>query len=406
MNTCRICQSEFTPFLHFGNMPIANGFLTPDQFKDEYFFELKVGFCASCGMVQLTEQPDPEQMFHQNYAFYSSTSNRMARHFRHFADLVKQEIMKGSDPLVVEIGCNDGIMLQHFTSPGMRHLGIEPSANVARVAQEKGIHTVSAFFDQKLAEELALEHGQADVILAANVMCHIPDLHTVFAGIRSLLKPDGRFLFEDPYLGDIVNKTSYDQIYDEHAFYFSLGSIRYMVSQYGLEVIDVAPQNVHGGSMRYHIAHKGAYTCSPAVSALAEKEERMQLGNPETFSLFRHKVEQSRDNLHSLLKNLKDEGKQIVGYGATSKSSTVTNYCHIGPDLVDYISDTTPIKQNKFSPGVHIPVKPYEEFQNHYPDCALLFAWNHAEEIFLKESAFKGSGGKWILYVPEVNIIS
>jgi methylation protein EvaC len=405
MGTCLVCKTPIEPFISFGRMPIANGFLTPEQFAGEYFFELRVSFCPTCGMVQLAEQPDRAKMFHGNYAFFSSTSTRMAAHFAEFAGLVRREYLTAPDPFVVEIGSNDGIMLQHFAQAGIRHLGIEPSANVAAVAIRKGVRTVSQFFDEDLARKIVAEHGQADAFLGANVMCHIPYLHSVAAGIRILLKPTGVLMFEDPYLGDIVEKTSYDQIYDEHAFYFSATSVSHIFGQHGMEVIDVLPQNVHGGSMRYVIAHRGARPVSPAVTAQRAKERQLGLEKPETFVQLRRHIEQSRDELVTLLRGLKRQGKRVVGYAATSKSTTVTNYCGLTPDLVEFIGDTTPIKHGKFSPGTHIPVRPYEEFKARYPDYALLFGWNHAEEIMAKEQAFMAAGGRWITYVPKVQVL-
>jgi methylation protein EvaC len=391
--------------MSFGKMPIANGFLSPDQFADEYFYELKVGFCPNCTMVQLAELVDREKLFHEHYPFFSSTSVRMAAHFKEFAELVMADYLKSSDPFIAEIGSNDGIVLQHFAQRGIRHLGIEPSANVAQIAIDKGINTVVAFFDEALAREIVAQYGQVDAFLGANVMCHIPYLHSVVAGIRILLKPDGVVMFEDPYLGDIVERTSYDQIYDEHAFYFSMSSISYLFAQHGLEVVDVMPQNVHGGSMRYVFAHQGMRRVSEALRAQQAKEEAMGLHCPDTFGRLHRNIERSRNELVALLKDLKRQGKRVVGYGATSKSSTVTNYCGIGPDLVEFISDTTPIKQGKYSPGTHIPVRPYRDLVAHYPDYALLFAWNHAEEIMAKEQKFKAVGGKWIVYVPKVQVI-
>lgn len=402
---CLICNHEYEPFISFGKMPIANGFLTKEQFKDEYFFELKVGFCSHCSMVQLAELVDREKMFHENYAFFSSTSVRMAQHFENFAETVQKNYLQSADPFVVEIGSNDGIMLQHFARKNIRHLGIEPSANVAKVAEQKGINCISEFFDEALAKRIVSQYGQADAYLAANVMCHIPYMHSIVAGIKLLMKPNGVVMFEDPYLGDIIEKTSYDQIYDEHAFYFSVGSVSYLFEQHGMEVFDVAPQHTHGGSMRYIIGHKGAHVISEAVMKQRQKEKNLGLDKQETYGEFRRNVEKSREDLMTLLKDLRKQGKRIVGYGATSKSTTVTNYCGITPEHVEFISDTTPIKQGKYSPGAHIPVKHYDEFLRKYPDYALLFAWNHGEEIISKEKKFTDAGGKFISYVPNVHII-
>ena len=403
---CLVCSGPVETFMSFGRMPIANGFLAADQVEDEYFFNLQVGFCPRCTMVQLTEQVDREKMFHAEYAFFSSTSMRMARHFREFAATVTNDYLRTADPFVVEIGSNDGIMLQNFAQANIRHLGIEPSANVAAVATSKGINTVCEFFDEQLAHRIVAENGQADAFLGANVMCHLPYLHSVAAGIKILLKPNGVLVFEDPYMGDIVERTSYDQIYDEHAFYFSVASISNLFEQHGLEVVDAIPQNVHGGSMRYVIAHKGARQPAIAVAAQRAKEAEMGLGETETYEMLRHNIERSREDLMNLLHELKRQGKRVVGYGATSKSTTVTNYCGITPDLIEFISDTTPIKQGKLSPGAHIPVRPHQEFADRYPDYALLFAWNHGDEIVEKETDFQQAGGKWIVYVPEVKVLA
>ncbi|MCD6024350.1 MAG: SAM-dependent methyltransferase [Fibrobacteria bacterium] len=406
MPQCLISGKDFEPFLSFGKMPIANGFLRPESVGEEYFFNLAVGFCPESRMVQLTELVDEARMFHENYAFFSSTSAYMARHFETFAGTVKGRYLAGGkDPFVVEIGSNDGILLRHFAGAGIRHLGIEPSANVAETARQKGIRTVSRFFNEDLARAIVAEHGQADAFLGANVMCHIPYLHSVVEGIRLLLKPGGVLVFEDPYLGDILSKNSFDQIYDEHAFYFSVASVDYLMAAHGLEVVNVEPQSVHGGSMRYTVAHKGALPVSPAVAEQRLKEEAQGLGRPETYEAFAGRVRKIRADLVALLTRLRRDGKRVTAYGATSKSTTVTNYCGIGPGLVESICDTTPIKQGKLSPGAHIPVVPYADFSNRHPDYALLFAWNHAAEITAKEGVFRERGGKFILYVPEVHLL-
>lgn len=392
--------------MSFGKMPIANGFLTADQLAFEYFYELEPAFCSHCGTFQLIEQPAPEKMFHENYAFFSSTSHYMQTHFKAFADLVITRVFSDrSDPFVVELGSNDGIMLRHFKDAGYRHLGIEPSENVADVARAQGIQTLSEFFNLELADRLVAEHGHADAVLSANVMCHIPDINAIAAGIARLLKPDGVLMFEDPYLGDMIAKTSYDQIYDEHVFIFSATSVAWAFAQHGLELIDVMPQVTHGGSMRYVLVPKGTHSISPNVGAMLDKERAQGLHKAETYDRFRLNCEASREALLDLLESLRREGKRVVGYGATSKSTTVTNYCGIGPEHVEFISDTTPIKQGKLTPGSHIPVKSHDAFEHNPPDYALLFAWNHAAEIFENEQDFTARGGKWINFVPKVEII-
>ena len=403
MTKCLICDHAIAPFISFGRMPIANGFLTPEQFADEPFFELATGFCDHCKMVQLTELVDPHKMFHENYAFFSSTSSRMASHFQALADDIKARHL-GSDPFVVEIGSNDGIFLRHFASAGIRHLGIEPSANVAAAARANGVNTIGEFFSEAVAQKIVAEYGHADAFVGANVMCHIPTMHGVVAGIAALLKPSGVLIFEDPYLGDIIERTSYDQIYDEHAFYFSVTALDHLFAKHGLEIVDVHPQTTHGGSMRYTVGRAGAHQVSAATAKQRQKEQALGLGQASTYDAFRKRVEQSRVDLMALLQKLNAEGKRVVGYGATSKSTTVINYCGISPGLVEFISDTTPIKQGKCSPGAHIPIKPSSDFTARYPDYALLFAWNHEEEIRAKERDFLAHGGRWIVYVPGVEV--
>jgi methylation protein EvaC len=404
MSNCLICQSEYQPFVDFGDMPIANAFATKEEMGDEYTFSMKVGFCESCKMVQLVEQPDREQMFHDNYAFFSSTSNYMLEHFKNFAQSVSHLQSLDSESFVIEIGCNDGIMLQNFLTDEIPCLGVEPSKNVAEVAGNKGIEVINQFFDQPLAEKITQTHKKADAILSANVMCHIPYMHSIYDGVKTLLKDDGVFIFEDPYLGEIIEKTSFDQIYDEHVFLFSALSISHLANMHDLELVNVEPQITHGGSMRYTIAHKGAKTVSQNVTSLIEKEKKLGLDSAHAYAGFADSVNKIRDDLIGLLNKLKSDGKKVVAYGATSKSTTVTNYFGITPELVDCIYDTTPIKHNKLSPGAHIPVLPYEQFRESNPDYVLLFAWNHATEIMKKEQDYMANGRHWITYIPELEV--
>ena len=405
MSKCLICDSEYSSFVDFGVMPIANAFATKEQIKNEYTFPMKVGFCGNCNMVQLVEQPDREKMFHENYAFFSSTSNYMKEHFKLFANSVSELQDLNENSFVVEVGCNDGILLENFIIENIPCLGVEPSENVAQVAMEKGIEVIMKFFDRPLAEHILQSHQKADAILSANVMCHIPYIHSIYDGVKTLLKEDGVFIFEDPYLGEIIEKTSFDQIYDEHVFLFSALSVNYLANMHDLELVNVEPQITHGGSMRYTIAHKGVKTVSQNVINLIKKEKKLGLDKKQSYLGFTDNVNKIKNDLINLLTKLKNDGKKVVAYGATSKSTTVTNYFGITPDLVECIYDTTPIKQNKLSPGAHIPVLPYDQFRESNPDYVLLFAWNHATEIMKKESDYMGNNRHWITYIPNVKVI-
>jgi methylation protein EvaC len=400
---CLICSKTILPFVDFGNMPIANSFMKIVN-ENEYLFSMQMAFCKNCHMVQLVEQPAREKMFHENYAFFSSTSDFMKNHFYKFYEEIKKKQKLNEKSLVVEIGCNDGIMLENFVNSKIPCLGVEPSKNVAKVARQKGIEVFENFFDKPLAEILEKKYGKADVIFSANVMCHIPYLGSVFEGIHNLLKPTGIFAFEDPYLGDVMNKNSFDQIYDEHVFLFSALSIQKIAKLYELELINVQPQNSHGGSMRYTLAHKGQKKISNKVNQLINDEKKLGLNKKNFYFGFEKNINKIKKDLINLLLRLKKEKKKVVGYGATSKSTTIINYFDITKDLIECIYDTTPGKFYTFSPGKHLPILPYSEFRKSNPDYVVLFAWNHANEIMQKEKEYM-KNRNWILYVPQVSII-
>ncbi len=394
--------------MSFGKMPIANCFLSENEFHNEYFFELAPAFCAHCKMFQLINQPEPNLMFHDSYAFFSGTSKKMTIHFQKFAEHLIHEFLvreKVKDPFVVELGSNDGIMLKNFSEKNIKHLGVEPSNNVAEKARQNGVNTICNFFNEESAAKILKEYGRAKIICAANVMCHIPNLHSVTKGVNLLLNDQGVFVFEDPYLLEMLKKTAYDQIYDEHVFIFSVQSVINAFQPYGLEVFHVESQMTHGGSMRYYLCHKGAYPIKNSVQEQVNKELAAGLDLIITYQSFKKSCEESKIQLVGLLTKLRLLGKKVVGYAATSKSTTVLNYCNIGPDLLEYISDTTLIKQGKFSPGMHIPIKPYDEFAKNNPDYAVLFAWNHSQEIFENEKTFIEKGGRWISFVPDVKVL-
>ncbi|UQA97331.1 class I SAM-dependent methyltransferase [Streptomyces halobius] len=405
MLSCRICGGRLHEFMDFGRQPLSSGLLEPEYLGDEFFFRLAVGVCGECTMVQLTEEVPRHLMFNSHYPYLSSGSSVMRKHFEGTAQRFLETDLTGKDAFLVELGCNDGVMLRVLAEAGVRHLGVEPSQSVADIARRQGIRVTTEFFQESTAADIRKTEGHAQVIFAANTICHIPYLDSIFRGVDALLAPDGVFVFEDPYLADIVDLASFDQIYDEHYFFFSVSSVSAMAERFGFELVDVERLPVHGGEVRYTIARAGRRAPAPAVAELLERERRRGLSDLKTLKGFVGRVERARDELVSLLRRLRDEGRTVVGYGATAKSATVANYCGIGPDLISFISDTTPNKQGRLTPGSHIPVRSREEFESPYPDYAVLFAWNHAEEIIAKEQQFRASGGKWILYVPDVRVV-
>ncbi len=405
-STCRLTGSPLDLVLDLGQQPLGNGFLLPAQFGNEYFFALQCGYSESSRLFQLIEQPEPEMMFHKDYAFFSGTSKRMKQHFSDFAkDVMAKGLVADTSSFIVELGSNDGIFLTHFAQKGIPHLGVEPSGAVADLAEAQGINVTREFFDTILANRILAEHGQANVITAANVMCHIPDIHELAQGIALLLREDGVLIFEDPYLGDVIRLTSYDQIYDEHVFLFSALSVESIFNTVGMELIDLEPQSTHGGSMRYTLAKKGRRTISPAVREVLNQELIQGLDKVETFVQFALRVKESGVALRNKMQELQSQGKTIAAYGATSKSTTIYNYAGIGPELIDYICDNTPFKQDKFSPGVHIPIFSEDHFRGTPSDYAFLAAWNHEKEVREHNKAFEAAGGRWITHVPNVHVL-
>ncbi|MFI0793579.1 methyltransferase domain-containing protein [Micromonospora rubida] len=403
--TCRVCDGNVHEFLDLGRQPLSDAFREPDSDATEFFFRLAVGRCESCTMVQLTESVPREKMFHEEYPYHSSGSAVMREHFAGTARRFLATELAVPDPFIVEMGCNDGVMLSTIQRAGVRHLGFEPSGRVAEVARAAGVRVRTAFFEDSTAAQVREAEGPAQVIFAANTMCHIPYPDSIFRGVDALLAPDGVFVFEDPYLGDLVAKTSFDQIYDEHFFLFSAHSVRAMAEHYGFELVDVERLPVHGGEIRYTLARAGRRTPSAAVADLLAEEDARGLSGMATLRGFAASVMRVRDDLVELLRRLRTDGSRVVAYGATAKSATVTNFCDIGPELVSYVCDSTPAKQHRLTPGKHIPVRPPTAFRDPYPDYALLFAWNHADEIMANEEEFRRSGGRWISYVPNVRVL-
>ncbi len=390
-------------FLSLGPQPIANAFLKKEDLsKTEYFFPLETGFCESCKMVQLIHTVPPEQMFHDNYAYFSSVSKTMEEHFLNYSQELARLFLHHPGELVLEIGCNDGIMLKNFDRNKFKVMGVEPSGNVAEAARKRGLEVLNEFFNASIAEKIRKEKGPAKVICAANVICHIEPIHEVVKGISLLLDEKGVFVFEEPYVIDILEQNAYDQIYDEHVWFFCVSSLKNLFANYGLEIFDVARQSTHGGSMRYYVCRRGAYPVGEKVIGTLAEEKSKGLLELHTYEQFARNVEKSKEMLVKMLKDLKSQGKKISGYAASSKGTVVLNYCGIGTEIIDYISDNTPTKQGLFSPGKHIPIVSPEYLHQNKPDYAVLLAWNYAREINEKE---KGTGIKFIVHIPYAQVL-
>ncbi len=394
---CKITGKKMKPFMSFGKMPIANGFLTRKQFKNEFFFNLEVGFSKNISLFQLNDHPKPKQMFNKNYPFFTGSSKGMVLHFNKYSNWIIKKYGKNLKNLI-EIGSNDGTFLDNFKKSKFNVIGFEPSKNVAEVSKKKGIKTINKFFNFKNIKKLKKLKNNVQIISAANAICHVPNLKSLIKGVDFLLSDTGLFIFEEPYLGSMYAKASYDQIYDEHIFMFSLTSIKKIFNIFGFELIDAIPQKTHGGSMRYVVGRKKFHEKSKRVIRLLMNEKRKNINNYKGCLEFKKKCESSKKKLISKITKFKKNNLKVAGYAATSKSTTILNYCKLNTDYIDYICDTTKEKIGKYSPGMHIPIVNMSYFKNNTPDKAFLFAWNHKKEIFKKEKKFTKQK-KWFAHI-------
>ncbi len=392
---CKVTGKKIDPFMSFGRMPIANGFLNKDKFNEEFFFEMEVGFSEELSLFQLNDHPKPTMMFNENYPFFTGSSQQMKLHFKNYANWIKK-YHPNTIKNIIEIGSNDGTFLKNFNSNDYNTLGFEPSNNVAERASKDGVNTINEFFNKNSVINQKNFINNTDLICAANVICHVPDLNDLIQAVCLMLNKSGLFIFEEPYLGSMFEKISYDQIYDEHIFIFSVTSISKIFKLFDMELVDVFPQTTHGGSMRYITGRKNIHKISDNVNTLLEKEKLKNLDNISSCKKFKNNCELSKIKTRKSLLKFKDNNYKIAGYAATSKSTTILNYCNINSKIIDYICDTTPEKIGKFSPGTHIPIVDMYHFKKFNPDVAYLFAWNHKDEILKKEKNYKG---KWFSHV-------
>lgn len=403
IDDCRICgSSSVSEFLDLGMVPAVNNFQdAPDASIEKY--PLKVVFCEECNHVQLENTVQREALF-QHYTYFSSASDPLLNHFGQYAAEVEQDFLTAGD-LVVELGCNDGVLLSQF-SDEIQTLGVEPAENVAKTARERhGLDIITELFDADVAMEARERHGEAQALVANNVVGHIDDLHELMHGVDALLDDDGVFVMEVPYLIDLINNAEFDTIYHEHISYFAVRPLSRLLQQHGFTLFNIERLSIHGGSIRAYIQRQdGSRQQRQIVSNLRTLERALGLDELATFERFASDVSRYRSQLRELLKDIEGDAS-VVGYGAPAKGNVLLNYCDIDANTLDYIVDTTPAKQGTYTPGTDIPVRPPSDFHDDSPEYALLLAWNYKDEILEKEREYRKQDGQFILPQPYVDLV-
>lgn len=404
--TCRICKSKnIHEFLSFGPMPLANSFRSEDDLKSpEPRYNLSAVYCSDCGLVQVPDIVSPEVLF-KRYTYFSSASKPMVDHFRAVAGDIREQYLHDPSDLICEIGSNDGIFLQNFVGK-CRVIGVDPADNIATTAALKGVTTVNKFFNPRTAQTVRDLFGAPKVVFAANCFAHIDELDGIMEGIMSLLADDGVFIFENHRFVDMLRSKCFDQVYHEHLAYYTIRPLEHLMDRFGLRIIDARTIPTHGESFQIHAARKGSlHPVLSSVARVREEEDRLGLNDPKTYKAFAKEVEKLKTDLVALLKDLKKQGKRIVGYGAPGKGTTLLNYCGIGHETLEYIVDSTPIKQGLYMPGTTIPIRHPDVLKSDAPDYLLLLAWNYADAILKREQLLRDRGMKFIIPVPRLEIV-
>jgi SAM-dependent methyltransferase len=393
-------------FADLGSSPLANTYLTEDQLEErEPFYPLRVYVCERCFLVQLPPVATPEELF-VDYAYFSSYSDSWVRHARDYVERMVDRFGFGADSKVVEVASNDGYLLQHFSDRGVPVLGIEPARNVAAAAQEAGIPTLVEFFGLETAQRLHARGEASDLVVANNVLAHVPDLRDFVGGVRALLKPEGVATMEFPHVLRLIEKTEFDTIYHEHLSYFSLMTIERLFTEAGLTLFDVEELPTHGGSLRIYA--RRSEDARPEIVAhpgkLLQLELEAELDRIETYTGFDERVRSVKRELLEFLIGAKREGKSIVGYGAPAKATTLLNYCGIRGDFLDYVVDRSPHKQGRFLPGTHLEICDPSEVERTKPDYLLLLAWNLKDEVLEQMSHVRRFGCRFVVPIPEPTV--
>ena len=405
---CRNCGAALHhSFADLGASPLANSFLRPDQLgSPEPVFPLHARVCARCFLVQLPELESPENIF-SDYAYFSSYSQSWLRHAREFAEFAIPRFHLHANSLVVEVASNDGYLLQYFRARGIPVLGIEPAENVARVAREKGIPTISRFFGVSAASDLRAAAQQADLLVGNNVLAHVPDLRDFVPGLKLALKSSGTIVLEFPHLLRLIQDNQFDTIYHEHFSYFSFLAAEDVLSRHGLSVFDVEELPTHGGSLRLFARHAetGAEAPHTRVSDLRARELAAGMRDLRSYETFGQKICEVKRALLAFLREARSTGKSVVGYGAPAKGNTLLNYCGVGPDLLAFTVDISPHKQGLFLPGSHIPIHHPGKIRETRPDYVLILPWNLREEIVPQLAYIRDWGGRFVIPIPAAQVL-
>jgi len=404
---CRFCSKNIeNVFIDLGSTAVSNAFLTEKIVNSgEVIYPLKVLVCDNCFLVQVDEYQRREEIFTNDYVYFSSVSDYWLAHCKKYVEKVTPQFNLGKDSFVVEIASNDGYLLQYFKEKDIPVLGIEPTNSTAQIAIKKGIDTVVEFFDENLAARLATQR-KADLILGNNVLAHVPELNSFVRGLKILLKPGGVMTFEFPHLMKLIEHIEFDTIYHEHFSYFSFYFINKCFEFHGFRLFDVEQLETHGGSLRIYVKHKEneSLPVSPRVKALLDQEQDARVDRIDSYIGFHEKVVEVKLNFLSYIVEEKKKGKKIVAFGAAAKGNTFLNYCGIKPDIIDCVIDDTPSKQGKFLPQSHIPVVSRDYFKDNKPDIIIILPWNFKKEIAEKLSFTKEWGAQLVTYIPTIEI--
>jgi SAM-dependent methyltransferase len=408
ITSCRSCNSpHLSDILDLGSTPLANSLPTEALLHvKEETFALQLVLCTDCSLLQITETVPPGKLF-SDYLYFSSFSDSFLKHAQSISERLIREKSLGKDSKVIEVASNDGYLLQYYQKAGVPVLGIEPASNIAKVAREtRGIDTLNDFFDATIAQRLRDKGLRADIIHANNVLAHVADINSFVRGFAILLKDNGTAVIEAPYVKPFLDHCEFDTIYHEHLYYYSLTALDHLFRNQGLIIHSVEHLPVHGGSLRLFAGlDTSGRAPDRSVIDLLAAEAGWGVKNPKAYAGFASKVKDLKVSLRATLLSLKSSGKRIAAYGAAAKGSTLLNYFGIGTESLDFVADRSTYKQGRFMPGVHLPIRDPSWILDKQPDYLLILAWNFSEEIMKQQAEYKRRGGKFIIPIPELQII-